>query len=288
MSWGRVLLVAILPGIPWTQMQIDRLVGSSRLQHEVLYLQSAEQMKKLAAGFESLAADLWWLRTVQYFGAQRAFATNKRYDLLRSLVDMTTTLDPRLEIAYRYGAIFLSEPWPTGAGRPEEGIEVLERGCRELPLSWRLRQDLGFFHFVFLKDAKRAADILLNTAEIPGAPFWLKSLAGDILARGGARATSRQVWEAMYEQAEEGSAMKWNAKGHLDVLDAFDGADAVQSLVDEYGRRMGRKLHSLDELLTAGLLPRALVDPSGTPYVYDRESGKVAVSKASALWRPGY
>ena len=101
-----------------SQARIDRLAGAFRAQDEVLYLWSGEHVKRLVPGFESLAADVYWLRTVQYYGGQRRFATDKPFDLLRPLIDITTTLDPRLEIAYRYGAIFLSEPPPTGAGRP--------------------------------------------------------------------------------------------------------------------------------------------------------------------------
>ncbi len=106
-------------------------------------------MKRLVPGFEHLAADIYWLRTVQYFGGERVFAKDKRFDLLYPLIEITTTLDPRMEIAYRYGAVFLAEPFPIGAGRPDLGVAVLERGVRNNPASWRLHQELGFFHFVY-------------------------------------------------------------------------------------------------------------------------------------------
>lgn len=288
MRWGGLLVLAVLPGIPLTQMRIDSILGGFRPQDEVLYLWSGEHIRKLVPGLESLFADLYWLRTVQYFGGQRAYATNKRFDLLRPLIDIATTLDPRLEIGHRYGAIFLSERWPIGAGKPREGIEVLERGCRALPLSWRLRQDLGFLHFLYLKDAKRAAEILLEAAEIPGAGYWLKTLAAQILAKGGERAAARRMWQAMYDQADEGGAIKWNAKTHLEVLDSLDGADALQALVEEFTRRVGRRPASINELRAAGLLRRPPVDPSGVPYDYDPVSGMVKVSQSSSLWRPDY
>jgi len=103
-----VLLVLLLPAVPWLQTQIDRRAGGFRVQEEVLYLWSGTHVKRLFPGFEALAADVYWLRTVQYFGGERLFRADKRFELLRPLVDITTTLDPRLEIAYRYGAIFLS------------------------------------------------------------------------------------------------------------------------------------------------------------------------------------
>ena len=105
-------LLLVAPLVPWSQAEIDRRFGRYRAQQEVLYLWSGEHVKRMLPGFEALAADVYWLRTVQYFGGERLFAQDKRFELLRPLVDITTTLDPRLEIAYRYGAIFLSEPPP--------------------------------------------------------------------------------------------------------------------------------------------------------------------------------
>ena len=78
---------------------------------------SGEQVKRLVPGFRSLAADIYWLRTVQYFGAERLFSPGKRFELLEPLTEITTTLDPRLEVAYRYGAIFLGERVPLGSAR---------------------------------------------------------------------------------------------------------------------------------------------------------------------------
>jgi hypothetical protein len=119
-----LVLLLVAPLVPLSQAGIDRLAGAQRAQEEVLYLWSGEHVKRLVPGFESLAADIYWLRTVQYFGGHRRFVSDKRFELLRPLIDITTALDERLEIAYRYGAIFLSEPRPLGAGRPKEGVEV--------------------------------------------------------------------------------------------------------------------------------------------------------------------
>jgi hypothetical protein len=278
-------LVALVPLVPWTQSRIDRRVGTFRAQEEVLYLWSGEQVRRLFPGFETLAADVYWLRTVQYFGGERLFARDKRFELLRPLVDITTTLDPRLEIAYRYGAIFLSEPHPVGAGRPREGIELLEKGARSLPLSWRLRQDLGFFHHIFLGESQRAAEILLEAAEIPGAAFWLRLLAADILKEGGDRELSRKMWRQMYEQAEEG-IIRNNARLRLEILDSLDRADALSAAAAEHRRRTGRFPARLEELRASGLWRGPLEDVEGVAFGYDRETGRVVIAQGSPLWRP--
>ncbi len=101
-------------------------------------------------GFENLAADLYWLRTVQYYGGKRRDVTNKDFDLLEPLLRITVTLDPDFKIAYTYGATFLSEPFPQGAGMPAKGIALIDEGIRRHPDHWRFYLDKGFLYFWYL------------------------------------------------------------------------------------------------------------------------------------------
>jgi hypothetical protein len=280
-----LLLAPLFACIPLVQSRIDDRLGSFRSQEAVLYLWHGEQVKRLFPGFEALAADIYWLRTVQYYGGRRAFADGKSFDLLRPLIDITTTLDPRLEIAYRYGAVFLSEPPPIGAGRPQEGIEILAKGARAQPDSWRLRQDLGFFHYLYLDDAATASMILSEAAELPGGAYWLKTMAADILAESGDRENSRRMWRQMYEQSE-GGALKANAAQRLQSLDAEDLAEALSAQVIAFERLHGEKPATLDALRLSGAWSGPVVDPTGVPFLYDSHDGRVKISPPSSLWRP--
>jgi hypothetical protein len=280
-----LLLAALAAAIPWTQSRIDAELGSFRAQEEVLYLWSGEHVKRMVPGFEDLAASLYWLRTVQYFGGQRIFARDKKLELLEPLIDITTTLDPRLEIAYRYGAIFLSEPPPIGAGRPRNGVALLERGSLALPDSWRLRQDLGFFRFLYLHDAEAAARTLHEASGIPGAPFWLNTMAADLLIKGGDRKEARQMWTQMYEQAEEG-VIRANAEQRIRTLDALDQADRVTEAAAAFAQRQGRFPRDLRELEASGLVRGGVVDAGGVPFDYDPTSGRARLSNLSPFWRP--
>ena len=286
MSLRLALVLALAAAlVPLSQRRIDQQAGVFRAQEEVLYLWSGEKVKRLVPGFESIAADVYWLRTVQYFGGQRLFARDKRFELLRPLIDITTTLDPRFEMAYRYGAIFLSEQPPLGAGRPREGIEVLERGAQALPGSWRLRQDLGFFQFLFMGDATAAAKVLVEASQIPGAAYWLRTLAADLLAKGGDRESSRRMWRQMFEQSEEG-VIRENARVWLMILDSLDVRDALAAAVADFERRYGRRPAQLEELVTGGIWKGPLVDSSGVRFGYNPETGRVFIPETSPMWRP--
>jgi hypothetical protein len=280
---SRPLLLLLAIATTFVQTRIDSRLGEFRSQHEVLYLWSGEQVRRLAPGLETVAADIYWLRTVQYFGGQRAFEGGKRFELLKPLIEITVTLDPRLEIAYRYGAIFLAEPPPVGAGQPEDAVALLERGVRALPEKWALRQDLGFYRFLFLNQPQEAAHVLMEASELPGAPAWLKNLAADVLARSGDRDTARHMWRRIAEQFE--GHMKANARTQIEVLDAVDEAVRLTELVAEYARRVGRRPVVLDDLRRAGLLRRPALDAKGVPFDYDERTGIVSVSRRSTLWR---
>ncbi len=228
---------------------------------------------------------MYWLRTVQYYGAQRAFVAEPRYELLGPLIEITTTLDPRLEIAYRYGATFLSEALPHGAGRPRDGVELLKKGARRLPESWMLVQQLGFYYYLFLHDSVSAAAVLNQAAKRPGAPFWFRTMAADLLARGGERATARRMWQEMYEHSEAG-VIKQNAAVRLRIYDSLDRADRLASLVVRYRTRTGRNPRRLQELVASGLWRGPVTDEAGVAFDYDQVSGRVSIARQSGMWRP--
>src|SRR5690242_10946547 len=93
------------------------------VEDETLYVSSGPAARRLSLGFTALAADLYWIRAIQYYGglklrsseaaANGAAAGTRQapdYKLLYPLLDLTTSLDPEFNIAYRFGAIFLAEP----------------------------------------------------------------------------------------------------------------------------------------------------------------------------------
>ena len=86
---------------------------------EVLYLSSPKVLKRASLGYDGLLADIYWTRAVQYFGGRR-HNDARSYNLLFPLLEITTELDPHLEVAYEFGGSFLAPPPPNGAGQPEQ------------------------------------------------------------------------------------------------------------------------------------------------------------------------
>lgn len=281
--WVRLVVLACAALVPVMQARLDERLGAFRSQEEVLYVWSGEHLRRMLPGLEAAMADIYWLRTVQYFGGQRAFATDKDYSLLEPLSNITVTLDPHFEIAYRYGATFLAEPFPTGAGRADAAVALLQRGVDQNPDAWYLWQHLGLFKFQFQKDAQGAAETLLAASRRPGAPVWMEPLAALVWRKQGNRAEARAIWRSVLEHSEDGP-MKENARAHLDRFDAADAADALTRVAERFRAERGRYPTGWQELVAVGLLRRQPIDATGVPLDYDATHGVFSISGRSVLY----
>ena len=247
---------------------------------DLLYLRSPEAMRRLALSYDALLADVYWIRAVQHYGGTRLLNDpNRRYDLLYPLLDLTTSLDPRFSVAYLFGALFLSEPAPGGPGRPDQAIELLEKGLRAQPDKWEFAEQIGFVHYWWRQDYTEAAAWFRRAAQMPGGPFWLTSMAAVTLAEGGRRESSRLLWEELARS--ESGFFRGEAQRRVQQLDALDQIDRLQRAVDVFRQREGVTPRSWADLRTAGYLRGNVVDPTGAPYRL--ESGKVMLDRRSRL-----
>ncbi len=206
---GAVVLAAmLLGGAAAVQAAREQRFPPPPPSEDSLYLTSGNAVRRLTVGYAALAADLYWIRAIQYYGGVKlrlqqepppgpAGPRSKRIPLLYPLLDLTTTLDPRFNIAYRFGSIFLAEPYPGGAGRPDLAIALLEKGLAARPDKWEYMQDIGFVHYWWRHDYAAAADWFARASTVEGAPWFLRSLAATTLAEGGDRQSSRTMWQAI-------------------------------------------------------------------------------------------
>jgi len=294
--WMQTVIVSALAGAciaaaGWLQ-QVREQFPPPPLAETELYVTSGSFVKRLTTGYNTLAADLYWIRAIQYFGGVRLrladpAGTQARgetvptsYDQLYPLLDLTTTLDPYFNIAYRFGAIFLAEPFPSGAGRPDLAVALLEKGLREQPHKWEYMQDIGFVHYWWRQDYAAAAQWFQRAADATGAPWWLASLAAVTLAEGGDRASSRLMWQSILESAEI-DWLRRDAERRLQQLQAMDDIDALQAEVDRIAAARGTAIRSWAEILNPNM-PGPPADPAGTPYQLTA-AGRVRIAPSSPL-----
>jgi hypothetical protein len=284
--WRFIALLAVpllFAAIAGLQTRIDPEMDSLGRQKDDLLLRSPAAIKKMSLGYDSLLADIYWTRAVQYYGAR--FATKgATFPLLWPLLDIATTLDPQMIIAYRFGAIFLSESGAGGPGRPDLAVELVQRGIASNPDDWHLNVDLGFLYYWRLRDYRSSASAFLDGSDKPSAPSWMKVMAARVAQKGGSLETSRMIWSEIYESNKD-PKVRERALLTLRGLKAAEDEMQLNQLADQFQKRLGRYPASLDELRAAGLLTGTPVDPDGYPYVFGPD-GKAALAPESSVVIP--
>lgn len=267
MSWRRIvlatLLIASLCGSVTMLRYLERIRPTATLEG-VLFVPSPKLLNKMSLGYGALVADIYWTRAVQYFGSHHQRGAME-YKLLQPLLDIATTLDPKLLPAYDFGSMFLAEQPPAGAGEPVQAAELLRRGIQNNPNEWRLYEDLGFIYYMELKDYQKAGQAFELGSKIPGAHPFLKIMAARTLALGGNFQTSRMLWQSLYESTKDPS-IRDNAIKHLRALVVDEDITALEPVVQKYRRQTGHWPTSFSELLANHYLAVIPRDPLGHPY----------------------
>lgn len=277
-----VALVLLLgfTGIWRLQYSIDTQRAALRQERDDLVLRSPALVKMMSLEYAPLVADLYWTRVVQYYGDKHA-RRDADMQLLWPLLDITTTLDPYLAPAYRFGSTFLSEPAPRGADRPDLAAELIQRGIQANRDYWRLYQDLGYIYYFNLKDYTKASAAFLEGSKNPKAQVWMKALAAKVLEQGQTRETSAFLWGELYNSTND-PLVKKNALTHLQLMKAEIDREKLNAFVEEYAKKAAHRPASMRDLVNAGLIPQVPLDPLGLPYVLDAQ-GKAQLNPASPL-----
>lgn len=280
--WWYAAIAALLVVSLALQVVRDRGWEPYQPASSVMWIRSGPLAQRLALGFDNLVADLYWMRAVIYFGGQRLDTPAKNFEQLFPLLDLVTSLDPYFNVAYRFGAIFLAETYPGGAGRPDQAVQLLQKGLEHSPARWEYVQDIGFIHYWWLRDYSRASEWFRKASEVPGAPSWLAPMAATTLAEGGNRQSSRQLWTQLRDTTET-QWVRVNAEHRLQQLDAMDMIDALNRVTEGFIKRHGRSPGSWRELAVDQRWSHLPIDPSGARFALDPATGRISLGPESSL-----
>lgn len=249
---------------------------------ESLYV-NGTTARRLSLGFNGLAADWYWMRSLQYVGGKILEFDEKttlddlsqlNLKLLAPLLDSATTLDPQFLDPYEYAAVVLP------AIDVQEAIRITRKGIDANPNAWRLYQHLGYIYWQ-QGDYATAAEVYGRGAELPDAPVWMQAMKARMAAEGGSRSTAREIYTRMFEQSTD-EKVREMARRRLMQLNSFEQRDAFRKVLAAYQTRTGRcptSWREVEQLLRAIRAPLnrsgAPLDPSGVAYVL--QSGKCEV-----------
>jgi tetratricopeptide (TPR) repeat protein len=271
-----VIIIALMASIGLVRM-IDARKPSARDQFadDRLYL-NPNTAKRLALAFNGLAADWYWMRSLQYVGRNIVTFEEDHPEsftladidlhLLPSLLRVTTALDPQFIAPYEYGAMVLPEV------STDEAIALVNSGIANNPTTWRLNQHLGYIYWK-RKEYQQASATYAAGAKLPGAPPWMAAMGARMSAEGGSRDAAREMYRHLYESSNDKSVKEMVEKQVM-RLDYLDQRDEIRNVLNAYQTANGRCTSSwrdvANQLRAAGLPldPKtgAPLDPSSTPY----------------------
>ncbi|MFQ5657402.1 MAG: tetratricopeptide repeat protein [Candidatus Methylomirabilales bacterium] len=173
----------------------ERRDGLQEVGEELAYLPSAEYLKPALLGFDELAADFFWLQTIQYFGEH--YQTDRRYSKLYPLVDLVTSLDPQFIDAFSWGGLLLTldKQYP-------EAIAIYEKGIAHNPDRWELPYDLGRVYYLELHDYPKALHWWELANRLPNRAHYLPRMVARLYAQTGYRETAVELWLEMYRSTD--------------------------------------------------------------------------------------
>lgn len=204
---GGAALLTLLPLLGVVELALERHPRQTRSAvGEAYLLPPAPVLRALAFGYNEVAADLLWVRTIAYF-ADHAFGDGELDHLARYL-DGILALDPNFKAIYRFGAAMLMS---RGGRQTNEdvfrAIHLLERAQRRYPDDYRFPFHLGAYYISELRPAtpqQRArwrrigADWVQRAALIGTDLAWLPNLAAKVYTEQGERELALHQLRELY------------------------------------------------------------------------------------------
>lgn len=181
-----VLALVVFRMADWSSRAIPRV---SPLE-ELAYYPSGQHVRPATLGHTETAADLAWIRAIQYYGEHRAL--DNRFDHLYHVFDILTTLSPRFESAYIFGAFALAQE---GRNFPQAEALML-KGLESNPRSGHLAFEMGFLYYVKPngRDLPRAAEYFELAARLSSQPAVARRFAAFCRQNSGSLAVAYALW----------------------------------------------------------------------------------------------
>jgi hypothetical protein len=267
-----LLILIIIAGLAATTLLTrwnDAHAAEPQFAEDPLYL-NGPAMKRLTLSFNGVAADWYWMKSLQYLGGKIVNyedthggrfnlrnLSSLNLKLLPSMLKMSTTLDPQFMEPYYHGALILPEVDPNAA------IDLLNQGIAANPNEWRLRHYLGYIYWQ-RHDYARASAVYADGGRLPGAPAWMAAMGARMKAEGGATLAAREMYAHIYETSDDPNVKRMVEK-QLQRLDALDDREKIRHVLSEFAARNARCPASWKEISPALKAAGLRLDESGTP-----------------------
>jgi hypothetical protein len=254
------LFAALATGVWYTGSRIE---ARAQAPYDVAVIPKASVLRWLSLGHTSLAANLFWLRTVQYVGEPRG--AQRGWAKLFPLVDLVTDLDPAHGYVYQVAGVLLGS-----VGQVAESNAILEKGIRNVPNRYILPYLRAFNAFYYDNDWTTAGRFAGIAARTPGAPPHVFQNVNAYFVKGKRADAAVAFLEQSLAEARDPDTRK-AVEGQLQQARLEMVAQHLEAAAQEWRARYLSGPFSPAQLAAEGLVTGLPADPYGGELYFDAE-----------------
>ncbi|TAL26797.1 MAG: hypothetical protein EPN94_02505 [Nitrospirae bacterium] len=223
----------------------------------------------VALEFKGIFADIIFSRAMTYYGGKlirEEELTGEEWDWIYKNMDLATDLDNYFLDPYYFGAVNLS--W--GANKVKEANALLEKALKYRDWDWTIPFNLGFNHFYFLQDNKKAASYLIEASKRPGSGNLIPTL-GARLEYEGNRTENAVIFLEENLKTTDDETIRYIYEERLKALKSIL---FLERAVTAYQSRFNKRPKKLEDLIARGIISEIPKDPYGGQFYID-EGGSI-------------
>lgn len=238
-AWSLILLATLVTLVGVNRMALvttqDLRANSTIVQGaEVLFVPDTRLSRMTTLGYDQAAADLLWLRTLDYFA--RHFNTTRQYAWLEHFIEQIIELDPNFRKVYYWAGTNVLY----GRRFTNENVKLsnifYEKAIEKFPDDYEAAYRLGLNYYVELKSTdpdekqrfrEKGLSYLERAANAPNVPPEVVNLTASISKRLGKSQLARQYLVDLYIGTQD-STQREALKARIDALETEANSGAAE------------------------------------------------------------
>ena len=195
-----------------------RNVPHANALEELSYYPSGQFLEPATLGHAETAADLAWLRAVQYYGEHRLKDNN--FQRMPHVFDILTSLAPRFIAAYVFGGFAMAQE----GNHFDQAEALMLKGLNANPRSGQLAFELGFLYYVKTggRDLVRAAEAFELAARQPDAPPQAARFAAYSRQNAGDLHVAYIMWDNVHRSSPNAYLREMAERNMAEIREALE------------------------------------------------------------------
>jgi tetratricopeptide (TPR) repeat protein len=227
----------------------------------------APVIRLVAGEFNGVFSDFLLLQVGSFTGSGKRISPMEWEKVLLGF-NQIMELDPYFEQTY----LMAQSEMAWDARMPEEAIKLLGKARKCRPWDFRPGYFIAFDYYYFLNDYEKASREFFEAAKVKDAPIILALLGSRFSVKEGKTQASILTLESMLTQT---NLTEDNVKEIKNRIIALKGVEIIESAVDEYVKKFGKKPETINDIVEKGIIRQLPQNPYSASYTYNSNNNEV-------------